>query len=74
MHSIDNKNPVGKKTQFCKQQLGCDYVTITDYDLEQIRQRVLDLGTEIASFRNVLFKYQNKIRRTMLDLGDETAS
>ena len=41
-------------------------VTLTENDLAQIQQKVLDLGAEISEFRNLLLSYQAKIRRTMI--------
>ena len=41
-------------------------VTLTENDLAQIQQKILDLGAEISEFRNLLLSYQAKIRRTMI--------
>ena len=41
-------------------------VTLTENDLTQIQEKVLDLGVEINEFRDLLVSYQAKIRRTLL--------
>jgi len=41
-------------------------ITLTESDLAQIQQKILDLGVEISEFRNLLLSYQAKIRRTMI--------
>ena len=41
-------------------------ITLTENDLAQIQEKVLDLGVEINEFRGLLVSYQAKIRRTLL--------
>ena len=41
-------------------------ISLSENDLTQIQQKVLELGAEINEFRNLLLSYQAKIRRTMI--------
>ena len=41
-------------------------ILLSENDLTQIQQKILELGAEISEFRNLLLSYQAKIRRTMI--------
>ena len=42
-------------------------MTITQNDLSTIQQKILELGFEIASFRDALLVHQAKVRHVLLD-------
>ena len=46
-------------------------IKITLSDLCTIRQRMLEIGTEINSFKGALVSHQAKVRRVLLDSKKE---
>jgi len=46
-------------------------IRITLNDLSVIRQRMLDIGIEIDSFKSALVSHQAKVRRVLLDSKKE---
>ena len=46
------------------------YGKISDDDISRIREKMLELGTEIGNLKAALASYQSRIRRTLIHLGD----
>ncbi|MCE2507516.1 MAG: hypothetical protein J4F36_13835 [Nitrosopumilaceae archaeon] len=43
-------------------------ITVTLSDLLLIKQKTVELGSEITRFRTMLESYQSKVRRVLLDM------